>query len=167
MRKCDQTKRINNLKKYELNPTLCKNCNSSIALLTRSENGKEYYLFAETRKRIFCSSSCSASFNNLGVRRHGHELGSCLNCGKTKKRSKNVYCSNSCHHELEWKKTVKSIQSGRIFSSYMMKKYLISVHGEICQSSECGWDWSKKCSVELEHIIGDLFRPVEILKEDL
>jgi hypothetical protein len=43
-------------KKYEESPKLCKKCNQPISY--------------EKRRNSFCSHSCSASFNNVGVNRH-------------------------------------------------------------------------------------------------
>ncbi len=54
----------------------------------------------ETKNPKFCSRSCSASFNNVGVRRNnGHPVksnGKCAHCGKTKNRPKAKFCSLSC-----------------------------------------------------------------------
>lgn len=46
---------------YLANPNRCKNCDNPI-----TPKGKEK--LAETRKRMFCSRSCAATFNNLGDR---------------------------------------------------------------------------------------------------
>ena len=50
----------------------------------------------ETTNLKFCSRSCSASYNNIGVRRHGEPAGSCVVCGKPKGDAKRKYCSNAC-----------------------------------------------------------------------
>ena len=42
--------------RYSDNPTICKNCNKILPY--------------EKRKNIFCDSSCSASFNNIGIVRN-------------------------------------------------------------------------------------------------
>lgn len=54
----------------------CKNCN------------------VKTKNKKFCSKSCSASYNNKGVRRHGREDNICMNCGNTTRNKK--FCSNKC-----------------------------------------------------------------------
>ena len=48
--------KIINEKKYNLNPSYCKNCGEQL----------DYY----HRKSKFCNQSCSASFNNIGVCRN-------------------------------------------------------------------------------------------------
>ncbi len=50
----------------------------------------------ETKNLKFCSKSCSASYNNKGVRRHGNPAGTCIVCGEPKGDSKRKYCSNAC-----------------------------------------------------------------------
>lgn len=44
----------------------------------------------------FCSKSCSASYNNKGVRRHGTEPQSCLSCGNKTASKSQKFCSRSC-----------------------------------------------------------------------
>ena len=48
------------LEKYYENPVFCKNCNEIIGV-------KENEKVSSIKKRKFCSSSCSASFNNKGI----------------------------------------------------------------------------------------------------
>jgi hypothetical protein len=50
------------LEKYYSNPCFCKKCNGII-------NVKEKEKVSNVKKRKFCSSSCSASFNNIGITR--------------------------------------------------------------------------------------------------
>lgn len=44
----------------------------------------------------FCSQSCSAKYNNKGVRRHGKPAGECVYCGATKASAGRKYCSQQC-----------------------------------------------------------------------
>lgn len=44
----------------------------------------------------FCSHSCSATYNNKGVRRHGNPPNVCLICGKKTKNPTRKYCSRLC-----------------------------------------------------------------------
>ena len=60
---------------------ICKNCNNPIT----SKHAK-----------IFCGSSCAASYNNKGVRRHGEPPNNCLRCGKQTRDSRSKYCSKHC-----------------------------------------------------------------------
>ena|SRR6056300_1389927 len=47
----------------------------------------------------FCSKSCSAEFNNKGVRRHGNPPNDCANpiCSNKTTTAASKYCSNKCH----------------------------------------------------------------------
>jgi len=60
----------------------CKQCDDEIS--------------ASKRKNIFCSSSCAASYNNIGRRRHGNPPGICKYCGQPKKSAQTLYCSTIC-----------------------------------------------------------------------
>lgn len=46
--------------------------------------------------KVFCGSSCAASFNNRGVRRHGEAPGECPLCGKPKPHAAAKYCGSKC-----------------------------------------------------------------------
>ena len=48
------------------------------------------------KKQTFCNSSCAASYNNKGVRRHGNERGVCPVCSNPKKSNERKYCSRTC-----------------------------------------------------------------------
>jgi hypothetical protein len=54
--------RDNALTNYYENPNFCKNCEGVIEVGEKEKVGN-------VRKKTFCSSSCSATFNNKGVRR--------------------------------------------------------------------------------------------------
>jgi DNA-directed RNA polymerase subunit M/transcription elongation factor TFIIS len=54
--------RKKSLEKYYENPIFCKNCNELIHI-------KENEKVSNVKKRKFCSSSCSATFNNIGITR--------------------------------------------------------------------------------------------------
>ena len=46
--------------------------------------------------KVFCSRSCSASYNNKGVRRHGKDPGNCKYCREKKSSASRKYCSSRC-----------------------------------------------------------------------
>ena len=48
------------------------------------------------QQRKFCSKSCSASYNNKGIRRHGNQPNDCLVCGTKTSSSRTKFCSNFC-----------------------------------------------------------------------
>lgn len=112
--------------KYSSNTRFCKFC------------GKE--LTYKQRNNLFCSHSCSASFNNknttksIETRRKisetlqktkgksideitynfEHKNIFCLNCGKelTKKQSYNKFCCHKCSRDYKYKEIVKKIIAG-------------------------------------------------------
>lgn len=47
-------------------------------------------------QRKFCSRSCSATVNNIGIRRHGFGPNNCLRCGNLTKTTSEKYCSTEC-----------------------------------------------------------------------
>lgn len=49
-----------------------------------------------TKNKKFCSRSCSASYNNKGVRRHGNDRNRCILCENTTKSHRQKYCSSKC-----------------------------------------------------------------------
>lgn len=51
------------------------------------------------RQNKFCNSSCSATHNNRGVRRHGSPPSNCKRCGNKCGDSKRIYCSIECSAE--------------------------------------------------------------------
>ena len=60
---------------------------------------------ADTKNEKFCSRSCSAKYNNIGVRRHGKAPQPCKVCRTLTRNAK--YCSNTCSSE-DRKKDAKS-----------------------------------------------------------
>ncbi len=110
----------------------------------------------DTENPKFCSRSCSASFNSIGVRRHGQAPANCLVCGIRTTSYVHKYCSRECH--IQHKKIIrnKSIESGEIVGAKNMKNYLLEKHGNICLNSDCLWDFTKiSITVELEHTDGN------------
>lgn len=130
------------ISKYEI--ILCLNCGNEFDSLI-------------SEKRKFCSSKCSAIYNNK--KRSNNK--NCLNCGIniiTKNKYKNIYCSNNCQQEYHWKEKKSKIENGDIsYSNRIYKKYLIEIHGEKCM--ECNWNKKNPITgnvpIELEHIDGN------------
>lgn len=86
--------------RYNANPTYCKLCNSILPI--------------EKKRNTFCSSSCAATFNNTGVRRHGNPKSKCACCGEETGSSKSKYCSYTCFGKSNRKyKTVEEAQQVR------------------------------------------------------
>jgi len=100
--KSQQTQRENNLKKEKLyykSPNLCKQCDCII----------EY----KKRKNKFCCHSCSATFNNKGIRRHGTRIKNkhCVECSKPL-TSQYKYCDNSCKSKHQRSMYIESWKCG-------------------------------------------------------
>ena len=129
------------IKKYDLDPSLCKYCDSS--------------LLYEKRKNKFCNHSCAASFNNLGTVRHGKlRKKECINCKKITKNEK--YCSSKCHREFEWNIYKKGIeQKKEVNSIRAAKKYLIETKGNKCDICELNKWRGKKIVMVIDHINGN------------
>jgi len=87
------------------------------------------------------------------------ELKECLNCekkwNKKVKHPTQKFCDNKCQRAYEWKLKKERIEQGEVFYHRAMKKYLIEKYGNKCLNKKCGWDWSKPCGVDLEHIDGN------------
>ena len=68
--------------RYLQNPKYCKHCNT---MLPR-----------EKKQNTFCNRSCSASYNNTGIRRHGSPPSNCQQCGDTNSKATAKFCSQKC-----------------------------------------------------------------------
>lgn len=123
---------------------------------------------AERDARKFCSRRCSASYNNIGVRRNGEarKHDSCITCGGSLAGTKSVtkYCSKTCQQRyqyeqyvMRWKQGLEDgISSGKATSKYI-HRYIREKYDSACV--ECGWNktnpTSGKIPVQLEHIDGN------------
>jgi len=124
----------------------------------------------EKKRNTFCNSSCSASFNNQGVRRHGKEpeQKECLTCSKTFTVGRNtggLYCSIQCHSDHRYNLYITSwkngdedgTKSGGAGVSGHIRRYLFEKYDSKC--SRCGWDtpnpFIDKLILEIEHIDGN------------
>jgi endogenous inhibitor of DNA gyrase (YacG/DUF329 family) len=103
--------RKKNIKRYNRNPIKCKNCKGLIPY--------------DKRRNKFCSHSCAASVNNIGVTRNFNPndyavkyekinkkkyiikrtkiIRKCLYCGNPIERTSKKYCSLQCQQDFQWK----------------------------------------------------------------
>lgn len=131
--------------KYCKNPKKCKNCSKDLPYVKR-------FL-------LFCDRSCSAKYNNKGIRRHGQEPKDCLLCSKKLSNSKKMYCNNKCQWQYEWNKIKENIKNGRLIGiflrSQILKRFCVEERGEKCE--ECGLsEWrNKKIPLNVHHVNGD------------
>jgi hypothetical protein len=126
---------------YNKSPKLCKHCNTSLS----------YDDFK--RKKAFCNSSCSATFNNLAKDKK-KSFFNCIFCNTTTlyyRANKNKYCSIKCQQDYQ---SLQKIEE-KIASSKTMKKFLLDKYGNKCWN--CGiTEWNgKELVMELEHIDGN------------
>lgn len=116
---------------------ICKNCSIEIP-----------------RKRKFCSSSCSASYNNKGVRRHGRGKTNCLNCNTITKYTNTKFCSNRCCGEYTTKNNMLIVIRNELTSWKQIRKYLIQTRGRCEKCNIKSWN-GLPLSLECDHIDGD------------
>ena len=134
---------------YNSNPSTCKTCSGSLPY--------------EKRKNSFCSSSCAARFNNIGVVRHHSKSSTallCIRCNKLLGKGETKYCSTHCcgEHRRELKTSdwlsnpsdYKTLPSNARF-------YLIAKSNNRC--SLCGWGeknpHSNTYPLVIDHIDGN------------
>lgn len=137
---------------YNKNPKTCKYCGKIIPY--------------EKRDNDFCNHSCSASYNNIGVKRNTDSslsLSHCLNCGKEIPRG-NKYCNNTCKAEYERKEYIKRWKAGEESGiigkdkiATAVKVYLREKYKNSCQC--CGWHeinpYTNLVPLQIHHIDGN------------
>lgn len=112
----------------------------------------------ETNNPKFCSSSCSASYNNR-KRKKIEEVCKCQCCGKEFQRNRNSYgkfCSSKCVGEYTSKmKTESYLMCQKPVAIKKLRSILKCIYKNICQvcgiSEWCG----RPISLEVEHIDGN------------
>lgn len=139
---------------YNKSPKKCINCGKTIEW--------------KNRRNEFCSHSCAASYNNLGVSRNkttNTYYLECQNCGKKYDHKKtNLYCSNKCHNEsiykkyiIDWKNGINSGVRGLYQVSEHIRRYLFDKNNNKCE--KCGWSEynmvTDKIPLEIHHKDGD------------
>lgn len=129
-----QDKKYKRILEYNNNPNLCNNCFSVL----------DY----DNRNKKFCSSSCSATFNNKKRKTKLY----CLCCGVELVKRQKKFCSIKCQQEYQFKSRIESNNFGSVRT---LKKYIISIFGYSC--SVCGiTEWNgKELVLELEHKDGN------------
>ena len=121
---------------YYKNPKKCKTCNNAIDYFVKHVNG-------------FCSSSCSAVFNNpkKAIKRV------CVCCGSQTKNKK--FCSIKCFFIDKKKQTKISIEKGEKVTNDTFKAYLINKNGHKCQMCSFSEWGGKPILLILDHINGN------------
>jgi hypothetical protein len=156
-------------KRYLENPKFCKNCSQQLTY------GK--------RKNKFCNHSCSASFNNKGVRRHGNPCEKhvdsekhvdkifkdykkqfCINCNfEILDSRERKYCSNKCQKKYGWTIKKKSFEELGFWEgltnspsiSQVSKKYIKEIRGVQCEICKIKEWCGNPVPLVLDHIDGN------------
>jgi hypothetical protein len=124
-----------------------------------------YYGYSTAQK--FCSSSCSATYNNI-KRGQRHPLRHCEYCGKALTKAsqrKNKYCSSPCSAQSISKAVIDAwirdpnTATQKQGLSRSVKLYLIREAENKC--TQCGWGEinpaTGKSPLEIDHIDGDCY----------
>jgi hypothetical protein len=121
---------------YNQHPTLCKECATPLSYLKR--------------KNMFCSSACSAKFNNV-IRSKCNPIQNCRVCGKKLSR-RNISICRKCKSisDVEMRK-----KHGGYIHSITLRSYYENQRGHICE--ECNLTtWRKKpITLNAHHIDGN------------
>ena len=133
-------------KQYENESKLCNCCKKPLSYKQRNNK--------------YCSKSCAAKVNNIGITRHGiNRDKACEYCGKTTNNYK--YCSSKCFNKHDWEKKKETIEKngfisvGKTNNPYLAKKYLDDTREYKCEI--CGeTEWmGQKIPLVLDHINGN------------
>ena len=88
-------------------------------------------------------------------------LPACLACGNQVNRSDKTFCNGKCQQAFFYKQNIEAWLKGELPGgsvhrvSHFVRRWLHETYGSKCMSPACGWDWSKPCTVEVEHKDGD------------
>jgi hypothetical protein len=136
----NKRKKEERVKEYNKNPSKCKKCDNSICY--------------EKRGNQFCSKSCSASHNNLGVRRHGScAKNKCNNCENLTKNK--YFCSTNCQKEDTRKKNRIMFKANGEIRSRKDTWYLEESRGRKCEDCNNSEWRGKEIPLDLHHIDGN------------
>jgi 5-methylcytosine-specific restriction endonuclease McrA len=136
-----ERKKKERIEQYNSDPKLCKYCSSKLSY--------------EDKEKIFCNSSCAASYNNKGIKRHKSEDVYCLKCGAVVKKNASKFCSHDCRIDHQWQESKERIEAGEIVGHRRFKRYLIKTRGHKCE--KCGGtEWmGKPMPLVMDHINGN------------
>ena len=124
----------NLLNTYNNNPKLCTNCKNPL-----------YY---KKRHNKFCSSSCSATYNNIGVARTGPVKNKvCIQCGD-RLHEGSKFCKSTCESDYNFENNLTKRDSGSV------RRYLLRHKNHVCEM--CGnTEWlNQPIPLQVDHIDG-------------
>ena len=113
------------------------------------ECGKQIF----DKRAKFCSSSCSAKYNNTRKKKKERI---CKNCGNSFFGKNTIFCSQKCSAEYRFKQADIEYLKGNIYYQQTLKLHFLFHNDNIC--SICGnpsfWN-GQKLTLILDHIDGD------------
>ena len=149
------TRDKNTFNLYYQNPKYCLYCVKLIPYEPRKQ----------TNRRKFCSHSCAASFNNLGVVHNGvhKSIIKCVVCMQPLKLNKK-FCSRKCsgvYQKQEWLRKWHNNEIDGVIGtnkySRCIRNYLFEKYDSKC--ARCGWCEvnlvTGKCPLQIDHIDGN------------
>jgi HNH endonuclease len=89
-----------------------------------------------------------------------HSTYICKNCGTESKWSYqkyNIYCSNKCQGEAQFKETIERFKLGEVKERFTLRKVLTEVRGYKCEADDCSvseWKGSP-ITLQVDHIDGN------------
>ncbi len=124
----------------------CKKCGKTIS---------------KKKENIYCSRSCSASQNNIGVSRnfiHGNNKKKpCVRCCKETTNLK--FCSRACFNEEKREQTEKIILSGKysknITSQRTLRRALARTRGAACETCKLSEWQGRPIPLNVHHVDGN------------
>jgi hypothetical protein len=104
----------------------------------------------------FCSRSCAASRNNLGVTRNGGPSPNCVQCGKKTGKNARNYCSRVCYsaHDIDVKWA--EFMAGRFDGhAQTLRVLVLRLRGRVC--GVCGLtEWlGQPIPLDVDHTDGN------------
>lgn len=137
-----RTEKQKRIEQYDSNPKLCRECSAPLSY----EDSK--------RKKSYCNSSCSASYNNKRRAKALEEnlVKDCKNpeCNE-KILQRRIYCSNACQRQYIRSLSVKDGTAG----PKSLKRFLLESSGHRCWTCNKQEWMGQPIPLELEHIDGN------------
>lgn len=87
-----------------------------------------------------------------------HSTYNCKNCGTESKWSHqkfNIYCSNTCKGEAQFKETIKRFKLGEVSERLTLRKVLTEVKGYSCACCGISEHNNKPIVLQVDHIDGN------------
>jgi len=134
--RCNSNQRVTSKK------VSCKHCNTEFIRIPAE---------IKKAKNHFCSSSCSAIYNNRerAVLRH------CITCSQQLSSSQRKFCSHRCQHIKYRLYKIEKFEKGEVHHRPMLRKILGPLRGEHCSICKNTRWLGKLILLIVDHINGD------------